>query len=240
MFPPPVGIPQPRRGLSSGTACTLLPFLFRSVSPPGVSLQGRDFSPFSSGPEDNGFQWWGLHQLFFPTLHIVCTLLNEWWYEVSPRYPLHPHPHLTREPHGNFGCWKESDSRKKLPVLLSTGLAKNFFVFFPSKNLRHGFHFHQELYWAMSSLFCSTEREVLITQSCPVLCDPMGCSPPGSSVHGILQARILECVAISFLLFRQLHNSIFLKLFIFLSKELFQVPFTVFQGIEIFSIKGIL
>ena len=29
-------------------------------------------------------------------------------------------------------------------------------------------------------------------------CDPMDCSPPGSSVHGILQARILECVAIPF------------------------------------------
>ena len=35
-------------------------------------------------------------------------------------------------------------------------------------------------------------------QSCPTLCDPMDCSPPGSSVHGILQARILEWVAISF------------------------------------------
>ena len=34
-------------------------------------------------------------------------------------------------------------------------------------------------------------------QSCPTLCDPMGCSPPGFSVHGILQARILESVAIS-------------------------------------------
>ena len=32
-------------------------------------------------------------------------------------------------------------------------------------------------------------------QSCPTLCDPMGCSPPGSSVHGILQPRILEWVA---------------------------------------------
>ena len=32
----------------------------------------------------------------------------------------------------------------------------------------------------------------------PTLCDPMDCSPPGSSVHGILQARILEWVAISF------------------------------------------
>ena len=34
-------------------------------------------------------------------------------------------------------------------------------------------------------------------QLCPTLCNPMDCSPPGSSVHGILQARILEWVAIS-------------------------------------------
>ena len=33
-----------------------------------------------------------------------------------------------------------------------------------------------------------------VTQSCPTLCDPVDCSPPGSSVHGILQARILEWV----------------------------------------------
>ena len=33
-------------------------------------------------------------------------------------------------------------------------------------------------------------------QSCPTLCDPMDHSPPGSSIHGILQARILEWVAI--------------------------------------------
>ena len=35
-------------------------------------------------------------------------------------------------------------------------------------------------------------------QSCPTLCDPMDCSPPGSSVHGILLARILEWVSIPF------------------------------------------
>ena len=39
---------------------------------------------------------------------------------------------------------------------------------------------------------------VLVTQSCPTLCDPLDCSPPGSSVHGILQARILEWVTIFF------------------------------------------
>ena len=37
----------------------------------------------------------------------------------------------------------------------------------------------------------------LVTKSCPTLCDPMDCSPLGSSVHGISQARILEQVAIS-------------------------------------------
>ena len=36
---------------------------------------------------------------------------------------------------------------------------------------------------------------VLVAQSCPTLCDPMDCSPPGSSVHEVLQARILEWVA---------------------------------------------
>ena len=37
----------------------------------------------------------------------------------------------------------------------------------------------------------------LVAQSCLTLCDPMDCSPPGSSVHGIIQARILEWVAVS-------------------------------------------
>ena len=33
--------------------------------------------------------------------------------------------------------------------------------------------------------------KVLVVQSCSTLCDPMNCSPPGSFVHGVLQARIL-------------------------------------------------
>ena len=41
-------------------------------------------------------------------------------------------------------------------------------------------------------------KKVLVTQSYPTLCDPMDCSPPGSSVHEIFQERILEWVAISF------------------------------------------
>ena len=40
--------------------------------------------------------------------------------------------------------------------------------------------------------------EKVKVKSCPTLCDPVDCSLPGSSVHGILQARILEWVAITF------------------------------------------
>ena len=41
-------------------------------------------------------------------------------------------------------------------------------------------------------------RGGLVSKSCPTLCNPMDYSPPGSSVHGIFQARILESVVISF------------------------------------------
>ena len=50
--------------------------------------------------------------------------------------------------------------------------------------------------WASA---CSNrESESEAAQSCQTLCDPVDCSPPGSSIHGILQARILVWVAISF------------------------------------------
>ena len=42
----------------------------------------------------------------------------------------------------------------------------------------------------------ATESESEVAQSGPTLCDPVDCSPPGFSVHGILQARILEWAAI--------------------------------------------
>ena len=41
-------------------------------------------------------------------------------------------------------------------------------------------------------------KKVLVAQSCLTLCDLMDCSPPGSSVYGILQAGIMEWVAILF------------------------------------------
>ena len=44
----------------------------------------------------------------------------------------------------------------------------------------------------------SKGKESEVTQLCLTLCDPVDCSPPGSSVHGIFQAKVLDWVAISF------------------------------------------
>ena len=60
----------------------------------------------------------------------------------------------------------------------------------PGKNTRVGCHF---------LLQCmKVKHESEVTQSCPTLSNPMDCSLPGSSVHGIFQARILEWGAIDF------------------------------------------
>ena len=60
----------------------------------------------------------------------------------------------------------------------------------PGKNTGVGCHF------LLQSMKMESESEV--TQSCLTLSDPMDCSPPGSSVHGIFQTRALEWVAIAF------------------------------------------
>ena len=60
----------------------------------------------------------------------------------------------------------------------------------PGKNTGVGCHF------LLQCMKVKSEREV--SQSCPTLRDPMDCSPPGSSGHGIFQARVLEWGAIAF------------------------------------------
>ena len=60
----------------------------------------------------------------------------------------------------------------------------------PGKNTGVGCHF------LLQCMKVKIESEV--SQSCPTLSDPMDCSLPGSSVHGIFQARVLQWVAIAF------------------------------------------
>ena len=52
--------------------------------------------------------------------------------------------------------------------------------------------------WRSQEMRAEKRGEREVTQSCPTLCDPMDCSLPGSSVHGIFQAIVLEWIAISF------------------------------------------
>ena len=60
----------------------------------------------------------------------------------------------------------------------------------PGKNTGVGCHF------LLQCMKVKSESEV--TQSCPTPSDPMDCSPPGSSIHGIFQARVLDWGAIAF------------------------------------------
>ena len=60
----------------------------------------------------------------------------------------------------------------------------------PGKNTGVGCHF------LLQCMRVKSKSEV--AQSCPTLQDPMDCSPPGSSIHGIFQARVLEWDAIAF------------------------------------------
>ena len=60
----------------------------------------------------------------------------------------------------------------------------------PGKNTGVGCHF------LLQCMKVKSESEV--AQPCPTLHDPMDCSPPGFSIHGIFQARVLEWVAIAF------------------------------------------
>ena len=50
----------------------------------------------------------------------------------------------------------------------------------------------------LKSLLMKVKSESEVPQSCPTLCDPMDCSLPGSSTHGVSQARVLEWGAIAF------------------------------------------
>ena len=54
------------------------------------------------------------------------------------------------------------------------------------------------------------KRESEVTQLCPTLSDPTDCSPPGSSVHGIFQARVLEWGALAFSSYTSRCEQIFL------------------------------
>ena len=80
------------------------------------------------------------------------------------------------------------------------------------------------------------KSESEVAQSCPTLLDPMDCSPPGSSIHGILQARVLEWGAIAFsvcMLGTPITPPPGSKLFPFLAFHFFPIPA---KNIQVFQV----
>ena len=80
----------------------------------------------------------------------------------------------------------------------------------PGKNTGEGCHF------LLQCMKVKSESEV--AQSCLTLSDPMDCSPPGSSIHGICQARVLEWSAIAFSKYESIYLSIYSFLLRFFSQ----------------------
>ena len=79
---------------------------------------------------------------------------------------------------------------------LPSSLIKPLWSHWTTRTLHNSLSISRALTPSAKSLFIM--HACLVTESCPTLCNTMNCSQPGSSVHGLSQARILEWVAISF------------------------------------------
>ena len=117
--------------------------------------------------------------------------------ELSSHSPLSPE---------SWWPWKTTEIAVKTKQPSNLRKRQNAAVIFPKSSSKI-----TALIWPVLQFFCNSHSQGLSLfnlslrlcmcmhakslQSCPTLCDPMDCSPPGSSVHGILQARKLEWVA---------------------------------------------
>jgi len=84
------------------------------------------------------------------------------------------------------------------------------------------------------------KRESEVAQLCSTLSDPMDCNLPGSSVHGISQARILEWGAIAFSVLQFFSGNFIIpspQNFLFFMQRTVLGACTVFQGIDFFPLK---
>ena len=132
--------------------------------------------PYSRG-------WANLHLLFpIPSItHIISWII--------------PHPVLSVEKLSSMNL--VPGAKKVWTTIILLLLLSHFsrvWVAYNTKTLIIQAYFN--LVWAIRTP--NQDVCVLVAQLCPILCNPMDCSPPGSSGHGILQAEILEWVAIAF------------------------------------------
>ena len=93
----------------------------------------------------------------------------------------------------------------------------------PGKNIGVGCHF------LLQCMKVKSESEV--AQSCPTLSNPMDCSPPGSSIHEIFQARVLEWGAITFSSTQLVLNKYFINIMLIMLLGSYYVPSTLLTTI---------
>ena len=125
-----------------------------------------------------------------------------WYFHLFKNFPVCCDPHSQRLEHSQ---WSRSRCFSEIPLffLSSNGCWQFelcFLCLFWIQTWTSGsswFTYCWSLAWRIfKHHFASVWSEV--AQLCPTICNPMDCSLPGSSVHGIFQARVLEWVAISF------------------------------------------
>jgi len=102
----------------------------------------------------------------------LSSFLVDVYFRIPPHSPVALHSQYSLRNYLLWSAWKE---------------------YWVQKQIIHLFLQSSQLH-----IFLLKRKWKLVAQSCLTLSDPVDCSPPGSSVHGILQARILEWVAISF------------------------------------------
>ena len=115
---------------------------------------------------------------------------QEYWRGIKPRSPVLQADSLPSEPPGE----PKNTGVSSLPLLQVISLTQEL-----NQALLHSRQILYQLSYERSPLHYYSSHQVCVCakslQSCLTLSDPMDCSPPGSSVHGILQARVLEWVA---------------------------------------------
>ena len=131
-----------------------------------------------------------------------AKLLQSWLFG-TPRTVAHQTPLSIELSRQEYWSGLPSPSPGDLPnpgiepiSLVSPALEDRYFTTLP--HLLTSLHGRKDKGTVQGFILTESESESEVTQLCRTLCDPTDCSPPGSSVHGILQARILEWIAISF------------------------------------------
>jgi len=129
------------------------------------------------------------------------SLLNNWcwknWIAMCKRMKLE-HSNIIHKNKLKVDWIKDLNVRPNTLKFLGENTGRTLFDINYSKILNNGTSNGLIFKMYKQCIRFNIKVKVLVTQWTPTLCDPMNYSPPGSSVHGILQTRILEWVAIPF------------------------------------------